>query len=76
VAAGLGDENDKYGGIGRNGAQKTPEVTPMVLLPASGQYLFVPGGVYNLDANDIITGHSDICRAEVAHALATAIMVT
>jgi hypothetical protein len=48
----------------------------MVLLPASGQYLFVPGGVYNLDANDIITGHSDICRAEVAHALATAIMVT
>lgn len=75
VAAGLGDENDKYGGIGRNGAQKTPEVTPMVLLPASEQYLFVKGGVYNLDANEIITGHSDICRAEVAHALATAIMV-
>jgi hypothetical protein len=75
VAAGLGDENDKYGGIGRNGAQKTPEVTPMTLLPPTSQYLFVPGGVYNLDANDVITGHSDICRAEVAHALATAIMV-
>jgi hypothetical protein len=73
VASAMGDENDKYGGIGRNGAQKTPEVTPHELLPTSQQYAFNAGGVYNLDANAIITGHSDICRPEVAHALASAI---
>ncbi len=76
VASGLGDENDKYGGIGRNGAQKTPEVTPHELLPPNQQYAFNAGGVYNLDANAIITSHSDICRPEVAHALASAIAST
>ena len=69
VASAMGDENDKYGGIGRNGAQKTPEVTPHELLPTSQQYAFNAGGVYNLDANAIITGHSDICRPEVALSL-------
>ena len=73
VASGLGDANDMYGGIGRNGAQRTPEVTPLRLLPATGSYAFAPRGVYNLDASDVITGHSDICRIEVAHALASAI---
>ena len=76
VAAGLGDENDKYGGIGRNGAQKTPEVTPHELLSPKQQYAFNAGGVYNLDANAVITSHSDICRPEVAHALASAIAST
>lgn len=76
VASGLGDENDKYGGIGRNGAQKTPEVTPHELLPPHQGYAFSPGGVYNLDANAVITDHSDICRIEVAHALASAIAST
>lgn len=76
VAAGLGDENDKYGGIGRNGAQKTPEVTPHELLSPAQQYAFNAGGVYNLDANAVITSHSDICRPEVAHALASAIAST
>ena len=74
--AGLGDENDKYGGIGRNGAQKTPEVTPHELLSPTQQYAFNAGGVYNLDANAVITSHSDICRPEVAHALASAIAST
>lgn len=76
VASGLGDENDTYGGMGRNGAQKTPEVTPHQLLAANQQYAFAPGGVYNLDANGLITSHSDICRIEVAHALASAIAST
>lgn len=76
VASGLGDENDKYGGIGRNGAQKTPEVTSHELLPPGQSYAFTPGGVYNLDANAVITGHSDICRIEAAHALASAIAST
>lgn len=32
VAAALGDKNDKCGGLGRNGAQKTPEAAGAVLL--------------------------------------------
>ncbi len=76
VASGLGDANDKYGGIGRNGAQKTPEAQKGTLLPASKAYKFSAGAVYNLDANAIITAHSDICRAEVAHALVSAIATT
>jgi pimeloyl-ACP methyl ester carboxylesterase len=76
VAAGLGDANDKYGGIGRNGAQKTPEAVTSTLLPSAKAYSFTPGGVFNLDANATITAHSDICRAEVAHALISAIATT
>lgn len=76
VAAGLGDANDKYGGIGRNGAQKTPEAVASTLLPSTKAYAFAPGGVFNLDANAIITAHSDICRPEVAHALVSAIATT
>lgn len=76
VASGLGDAHDRYGGIGRNGAQRTPEVAPHQLLPPTGRYTFEPGGVYNLDANGVITGHDDICRPEVAHALASAIAST
>lgn len=73
VASGLGDARDAYGAIGRNGAQKTPEAIPHPLLAPGGTYTFAPGGVYNLDANAIITGHGDICRIEVAHALVSMI---
>ncbi|MEP7380840.1 MAG: hypothetical protein ABI910_04095 [Gemmatimonadota bacterium] len=76
VAAGLGDANDKFGGIGRNGAQKTPEAIASTLLAPTRAYAFAPGGVYNLDATAIITSHGDICRAEVAHALVAAIAST
>ena len=37
-AAGIGDKNDKYGGIGRNGAQKTPEARDLSLLDVGGTY--------------------------------------
>jgi pimeloyl-ACP methyl ester carboxylesterase len=73
VAAELGDKNDLYGGMGRNGAQKTPEANDGTLLAVGGTYAFQAGALYNLNADRVIHDHSDICKDEVAHALLTAI---
>ena len=43
VAAGLGDKNDRFGGLGRNGAQKTPEASAGRLLEVGGSYAFSVG---------------------------------
>lgn len=60
VAAGLGDKNDKYGGIGRNGAQKTPEAIDGKLLPVGKAYELQNGRIHNLLADAYVKGHSDI----------------
>lgn len=75
-AAALGDENDAYGGIGRNGAVKTPESVKGMLLSANAPYRFIAGGIYSLNADAVIGDHSDICGPEVAWALASAIAAT
>ena len=64
-----GDRNDPFGGLGRNGAQHTPEATDGTLLGVGGIYDFKPGKVYNLNADRIIRDHSDICHDEVAYAM-------
>ena len=69
VAADLGDKNDKYGGLGRNGAQKTPEASDGTLLPVGGAYQLEGGKLYNLNADSVIKEHSDICHPEVAYGL-------
>ena len=76
VAADLGDKNDKYGGLGRNGAQKTPEATDGVLLALNKPYQLAAGKLYNLNADAIIKGHSDICHNEVAYAILAAVSGT
>jgi hypothetical protein len=76
TAAALGDKNDPFGGIGRNGAQKTPESVDNELLPAPGQYSFTRGKLFNLNGDAIITGHGDICRDEIASAILQAIALT
>lgn len=70
----LGDENDAYGGMGRNGAQKTPEVAnPTMTLQAPGfAYRFRGGVLNNLNGDGLITSHGDICRDELAYALLAA----
>jgi hypothetical protein len=73
AAAEIGDKNDLYGGMGRNGAQKTPEATDGTLLAAGGRYTFQAGTLYNLNADAVIKDHSDICKDEVAYALLTAV---
>jgi hypothetical protein len=73
AAAALGDENDKYGGIGRNGALKTPEASSGVLLAVGAPYPLSPGKLHNLNADAVIKGHSDICHDEVAYAILAAV---
>jgi hypothetical protein len=71
-AAALGDQNDPYGGMGRNGAQNTKEAdnTATMGLPGTS-YAFTPGKVHNISA-DVIRNHGDIGRIEVAYAVLSA----
>jgi hypothetical protein len=71
--AALGDENDPYGGLGRNGAQHTPEAQGGELLGAGKPYRFTPGSIYNLRADRYITDHGDVARHEVAYAFLTSV---
>ena len=76
VAAGLGDEKDKYGSLGRNGAQKTPEAINEVLLDLGNPYVFQAGKLHNLNSDEFIKGHSDICNKQVAYALLNGVSIT
>jgi Alpha/beta hydrolase len=73
-ASDLGDEDDVFGGIGRNGAlvRFTPEAVAGELLDADGAYAFATGKLYNLQADPWITGHSDITGPQVANAILAA----
>ncbi|MDQ4038490.1 MAG: hypothetical protein M3313_09110 [Actinomycetota bacterium] len=73
AAAALGDRDDPYGGLGRNGAQRTPEATDGFLLPVGGRYSLSGGRLYNLVADDFISDHGDIVSNEVTYALLTAV---
>ena len=76
VADAVGGETSLYGGLGGNGAQKTPEVDNNITLRlAAGSNQFEAGKVYNLLSNDIIGGHSDIVKPEVASALVNAFLL-
>jgi hypothetical protein len=75
-AAGLGDAGDRFGGIGRNGAQHTKEAVLGELLGLDGKYAFEGGSLYNLRADDFIANHGDVAGIEVAHAVVCAIAAT
>ena len=75
-ASALGDQNDPYGGMGRNGAQHTPEVDADAvseLLAVGRVYAFAPGRVYNLRADQFISSHSDVTGPQVAYAVLNAV---
>jgi hypothetical protein len=72
IAAAFGDANDPYGGLGRNGAQKTPGTRTVTLAAPGTVYGFAARGIYNLDSNATIGGHSDLAHPEVAYALLSA----
>jgi hypothetical protein len=73
--AALGDRNDRYGGIGRNGAlfMEPRESSEGALLPHGAAYQFCPGRVHNLESSAFIGSHGDVTGPEVAHALRAAI---
>jgi len=74
-AAALGDRDDPYGGMGSNGAQKTPEADPDTpLLDVGGSYQFTPRRVANLRADQFISDHSDVTGTQVAHAVLSAMV--
>jgi hypothetical protein len=76
AASELGGPDDRYGGIGRNGALRTPEVfaPAMDLLEVGGGYPFAAGTVYNLRADRFIASHGDVTGPQVAYALLRAIV--
>lgn len=76
IAASLGDANDPYGGMGRNGAQKTPtevDTAEATLRPAGAKYQELKAGrIYNLEASAFISSHSDVSNENVVHAVLSA----
>jgi hypothetical protein len=75
ATAAFGDENDKFGGLGRNGVQKMEanEFIKGSLLPETGSYSFQAGKFFNLEGGNFITGHGDITGKQIAHAVRIAI---
>ncbi len=71
TASAIGDQNDLYGGMGRNGAQQTAEAFDDTLLAAQTPYAALPAGksIRNLNGDAIITGHGDVQRVETAWAM-------
>ncbi len=75
ATAAFGDENDKFGGLGRNGAQQMEvgEVVKGNLLDAVGDYQFQVGKFFNLEGSAFIKGHGDVTGKEIAHAVRKAV---
>jgi hypothetical protein len=59
--------------LGRKGAKNTPQAVDGTLLPAGPNYSFTQDKLFNLNGDNIITGHGDICRDEIASAILQAI---
>ncbi|HEU0014947.1 MAG TPA: hypothetical protein VFQ45_14765 [Longimicrobium sp.] len=72
----IGDENDKYGGIGSNGALFTPEADKMTMLASPQPYQLRPGRVHNLKADQYISGHGDVGNPATAYAVLCAVATT
>jgi hypothetical protein len=75
AAAVIGGPDDKFGGMGRNGAQHTPEAFDDILGQVGQVYSALPAGktIRNLNGDGpppkpTITGHSDVAKPEIAWA--------
>jgi hypothetical protein len=77
-AAALGDANDPYGGLGRNGAQHTPEAAGGgMTLTAVGQSLaLATGKIHNIESSACIADHGDVANAPVAYVTLAAVATT
>lgn len=78
VASALGDQNDRFGGLGRNGAlvKSTPEAVAGELLDFGGSYTFTPGKLFNLEASKFVKDHSDVTGQQVAAAVLAGVSAT
>jgi hypothetical protein len=73
VASGIGDARSRYGGLGSNGALRTPEANQAELRDSGHRYTFGTGRVYNLLADRYIASHSDVTGQAVANAVLAAV---
>jgi hypothetical protein len=77
AASGLGDENDKYGGLGRNGARnmQSGEVSEQCteLLDSGTPYAFEKQQIHNLESSNFIHDHGDVEGRQVAWAISQGI---
>lgn len=76
IGVGLGDANDPYGGIGRNGALKTPGGVTGTLLDVGGTYDFADHDVWSLNSDAFVSSHGDVTGKQVAYAVLSAVMST
>ncbi len=73
----MGDAQDPFGGIGRNGSQRTPEAVSGRLQTPGGAYEFAPGVLTNLDGSGgLIKDHGDVTNEAVTYAFASAVART
>ncbi len=73
----VGDKDDQFGGIGRNGTQRTTESTNQPLGAVGCTYTFAASKVNNLDGSGgRIRDHSDVTNPEVTYAVACAVAAT
>ncbi len=73
-AAGVGNKDDRFGGMGANGAQHIdPKRLEIALQPVGTTYDFTTGKpVINLNGDAFISSHGDVAKAETAYVLAKA----
>ncbi len=73
----VGDANDPYGGIGRNGAQKTAEAVSGVLHSVGAPYQFQIPKINCLDGSGgLIKNHGDVTNPFVTYAFASVVSKT
>jgi len=72
----IGDENDKFGGIGRNGAQKMEsgeiDTSQTILRDTGEKYTFAPGKLFNLRGDSFIKDHGDVTGKQIVNAVLNA----
>ena len=69
----LGDRNDPYGGLGRNGALFADASEEFKLTKNVAGFAFKGGKIYNLNADEVIPSHGDVEQPAVARAILCAI---
>lgn len=73
----IGDENDEFGGMGRNGAQNAAHSVFEPLHRAGTAYSFEPDTIINLNGSKgLINDHGDVRNANVTYAFTAAVART
>jgi pimeloyl-ACP methyl ester carboxylesterase len=77
-AQAIGDENDEFGGIGRNGAQNAGDLSVTDVLHEIGvPYTFTSGKITNLNGSaNLIKDHGDVTSPHITYAFASVVKST